>query len=55
MINDREDRVIDKLFQSLLSTYKIGLETIMKGNSFIYDHVHLFHYKCHKINLNCGG
>ena len=27
----------------------------MKGSEFIFDYVLLLYYKCHKINLNCGG
>ena len=27
----------------------------MKGSDFIFDCIHLVHYKCHKINLKCGG
>ena len=27
----------------------------MKGSEFIFDYVPLLYYKCHKINLNCGG
>ena len=27
----------------------------MKGSEFVFDYVHLMHYKCRKINLNCGG
>ena len=34
----------------------------MKCSEFVFDYVHLFHYKCHKTNLNgsyiddpCGG
>ena len=27
----------------------------MKGNDFILDYDHLLHFKCHKINPNCGG
>ena len=23
--------------------------------SFVFDYVQLLYYKCHKINLNCGG
>ena len=26
------------------------METLKKGNDFIFDCVHLVHYKCHKIN-----
>ena len=27
----------------------------MKGSEFVFNYVHLLCYKCHKINLNCGG
>ena len=27
----------------------------MKGSQFVFDYVHLLHYKCHKINLDHGG
>ena len=27
----------------------------MKGSEFVFDHVHLLYYKCHKINPNRGG
>ena len=27
----------------------------MKGSEFFFDCVQLLYYKCHKINLNCGG
>ena len=27
----------------------------MEGNEFVFNYVHLLYYKCHKINLNCGG
>ena len=35
MINDKEDTVIEELFQSLLSRHKIGLKTSMKGRDLI--------------------
>ena len=44
MINDKADEVIEELFQSLLSRYRIGLETSMKGSDFIFDCVHLIYY-----------
>ena len=40
MINHKTDEVIEELFQSVL--------TMLKGNDFIYDCVHLLYYKCHK-------
>ena len=55
MIQDKADEIIEKPFESLLKKYQIGLELSMKGSDFIFDCVHLLHYKCHKINLNCGG
>ena len=55
MIQDKADEIIEKPFESLLKRYQIGLELLMKGRNFIFDCVHLLHYKCHKINLNCGG
>ena len=27
----------------------------MNCSEFVFDYVHLIYYKCHKINLNCGG
>ena len=32
MINDKADEVIEEIFQSLFSSYQIGLETLMKGS-----------------------
>ena len=50
VINDKANKVIKKLFESLLNRYKTGLETSMSGN-FIFDRVHLLYYKRHKINF----
>ena len=52
MINDKEDDVIEKNFQSLLSRYQIRLETSMKGSGFIFGCLNLLQYKCHRKNLN---
>ena len=27
----------------------------MKDSDFVFNHIHLLYYKCHKINLNRGG
>ena len=27
----------------------------MKGSVFIFDSVQLMHYKCHKVDFECGG
>ena len=48
--------VVDKLFESLLSRYKSGLEASMKGSDFILDSLHLLYYKYQKTNFNyCGS
>ena len=53
-INDEADEVMKKLFDSLKNRYQNNLES-MKGSDFVFDYVHLFYYKCHKINLNRGA
>ena len=55
MMNDKADKIIEELFQSLLSRYQIGLETLMWGSNFFFDCVHLLYYKCHEINFKGGG
>ena len=52
MINDKEDDVIEKIFQFLLSRYQIRLETSMKGSGFIFGCLNLLQYKCHRKMLN---
>ena len=54
MINDKADEVMEEFFQSLLSRYQIRLEISMKGSDFIFDCVHLFYYKRHKISFKRG-
>ena len=54
MISDEADEVIKKLFDSLKNRYQNYLQP-MRGSEFAFDNVQLLYYKCHKINLNCGG
>ena len=54
-INDKADKVIEKLFKSLLNRYQNNLETSIRGSDFIFDCFLLLYYKCHKINPNRGG
>ena len=54
MINDEADEFIKELFKSLKKRYQNNLEK-MEGSEPVCDDVHLLCYKCHKINLNCGG
>ena len=37
MINNKADKVMAELFQSLLYKYQIGLEISMRGSIFIFD------------------
>ena len=55
MMNTEADEVIEERFKSLQSRYQNNLEKLMKGSEFLFDYVHLSHYKCYKINPNCGG
>ena len=49
MINDK---ILEELFQSLLNSYWIGLETSLIGSDFIFHCVDLLYYKYHKNRLN---
>ena len=51
IINDKPDKVIEKLFETLLLRYRIGSETLMRGSDFSFDCVQFFYYEGHKINL----
>ena len=52
---DKTDEVTEKRFELLFDRYHISLEISMRGSDFIFSGVNLLHYKCHKINLKCGG
>ena len=50
MNNHKANEVTEELFQSLLSSYQIGLEASIRGGHFIFDDVYFLYYKFHKIN-----
>ena len=52
MIYEKADDIIEKIFESLLSQYKIGVATLIKGSDFIFDCVYFLYHKRHKIILN---
>ena len=54
IINNEVYEVIKKHFVSLKNRYQNNLE-YMKNSEFVFDFLHLLHYKCHKKNLNRGG
>ena len=49
------NKIIEKLFESLLFSYQIGLETSMRDSDPIFDCVNLMHCKCYKRNFKRGG
>ena len=57
MPHDNANEVADKIFESLLSGYQIGLETSMRGSDFIFDPVQSLYSNCHKLlsQVKLGG
>ena len=56
MTHNEADKVIKELFESLLSSYQIGLEKLMKGSDFIFESlIQSLYCKCHKRNLYGTG
>ena len=46
---------INKLIGSFMKRYQEGLETKMKGSSYIFERIDLLEYHLHKISLNRGS
>ena len=46
---------INKLINSFIKRYQEGLETKMKGSSYIFERIDLLEYNLHKISLNRGS
>ena len=46
---------IEELIDSFTKRYQEGLETKMKGSSYIFERVDLLEYNLHKISLNIGN
>ena len=56
MICYETDKIIEKLFKSLLERYQQGLEEKMgEGSNYLFDSVDLLHYRLHKMSLNRDG
>ena len=49
------DDIINELIDSFMKRYQEGLETKMKGSSYIFEHVDLLEYHLHKISLHRGS
>ena len=46
---------INKLTDSFMKRYQEGLETKMKGSSYMFERIDLLEYRLHKISLNRGS
>ena len=46
---------INKLINSFIKRYQEGIETKMKGSSYIFERIDLLEYHLHKISLNRGS
>ena len=46
--------VVNKLFESLLSRYQDNLGASIRGSDFVFDSVHLMHFKCHRVTFKRG-
>ena len=46
---------INELINSFMKRYQEGLETKMKGSSYIFERIDLLEYHLHKISLNRGS
>ena len=44
--------IINELFHTFKTRYRVGLETRMVGSNFIFDHIDCLEYHFNKINLN---
>ena len=55
LIYDNANDVVDEVFESLLSRYKIGLTESMRGSNFIFDSLKCLCYKCHEVKFKRGG
>ena len=48
MMGNETDKIIKELLESLFQIYQEGLEESVKGSEFVFDSVHLLHYRLHK-------
>ena len=55
MIGTDTSDIINELIDSFRKRYQEGLETKMKGSSYIFERIDLLKYHLHKISLNRGS
>ena len=49
------NNVLNRLIESFTQRYQEGLETRMRGNSYVFNHVKRLEYHFHKISLSRGS
>ena len=49
------DKIIKKLFKSLLQRYQENLQEKMRGSDFVFDGVNFLYYDFNKISISRGG
>ena len=54
LIDNKTDKIIEELFESLLQRYQKGLEGKIRGSEFFFDDTDSLYYKLHKVSLNRG-
>ena len=47
--------IVNRLTESFKQRYQEGLETTMRGSSYVFNHVKLLEYHFHKISLSRGS
>ena len=52
---DTSDAINKLIINSFIKRYQEGLETKMKGSSYIFERIDLLEYHLHKISLNRGS
>ena len=55
MEGDETDKVVEKLFESLLQNYQKNLEEPMRGSAFVPDSIDLLYYHLQKVALESSG
>ena len=49
------NNVVNRLIESFKKRYQEGLETRMRGSSYVFNHIRLLEYHFHKITLSRGS
>ena len=47
--------IVNRFIKSFKQRYQEGLETTMRGSSYVFNHVKLLEYHFHKISLSRGS